>query len=424
MSLKSIPSENKSFLARHFINFVRKIIKNSPSYEDIKDIGKLFRLEDQDSFWAEINSHLKLYRFTAKIKSDDYEFNQISDFDRFRPILLIHGYQSNHVSWDWMTQKLWNDGFRHIYAMELKDFRKGFDHNMEQLVDVVQYLLSVQINYNKIDIIAHSMGGIVARQFLKLHQGALYIRLFISLGSPYKGVFKVWGRLARLDDAHQSAKDFNDLKKLKQINEAEYYETFYKLTQINIIGVMKRYLNTDGLFKNHPLNDMMNFTVGSTHFQLNKNVEIYNIIKDVLWYKNWYYKLRLLSIHRLNISGDENPRQFDLMLSLRFVFTDLNTNKILGHYPTKDLDELIFDINKPFIPTSPIISFSSSVKMENKANLGISVLYNNKRIITKELVFNYEKTSENVDYVSLETKVSSSNINIAINFAITKYVLD
>lgn len=106
MSLKSIPSENKSFLARHFINFVRKIIINSPSYEDIKDIGKLFRLEDQDSFWAEINSQLKLYRFTAKIKNDDYEFNQISDFDRFRPILLIHGYQSNHVSWDWMTQKL------------------------------------------------------------------------------------------------------------------------------------------------------------------------------------------------------------------------------------------------------------------------------------------------------------------------------
>ena len=43
--------------------------------------------------------------------------------------------------------------------------------------------------------------------------------------------------------------------KLDVINDKEYYETFYSLTQVNIIGSMRRYFKTDGLFRNYPLPD-------------------------------------------------------------------------------------------------------------------------------------------------------------------------
>lgn len=81
---------------------------------------------------------------------------------------------------------------------------------MKQLEEVVQYILFVQEIHKKIDIISHSIGGLVAKQYLKLSQGAKFVRLFVAMGSPYKGVFRFWGKMASFDDAEQSAKDITD----------------------------------------------------------------------------------------------------------------------------------------------------------------------------------------------------------------------
>ena len=85
---------------------------------------------------------------------------------------------------------MWEDGFRQIYALEMADYRRGFDYNVKQLIDVINFILHYQVNYKKIDLISHSMGGLETSQYLKLHQGPLFVRLFIAMRSPFEGVFK------------------------------------------------------------------------------------------------------------------------------------------------------------------------------------------------------------------------------------------
>jgi pimeloyl-ACP methyl ester carboxylesterase len=434
MTIEALKSTHPNFFIRFITNLVRKIIIKTPSFENLLDFGKLFKFSNESS-WVEINGDLKLYRFSTAIPKNEFSTKySISNFERFRPILLIHGYQSSHISWNWLVLKLWEDGFRQIYALEMADYRKGFDHNMGQLINVINYLLSFQLNYKKIDVIAHSMGGLVTRQYLKLAQGALFVRLFISLGSPFKGVFKFWGVLASLDDATESAKDIRDKIKLDVINDAQYEQSFYLLTQVNIIGSLRRYFNTDGLFKNYPLNDMINFTVPTTHFNLNKTEKSYNLIKEFFFKQIWMYKIRLLTIHKKNILEINSANLFSLKVSLRFLITvkDPNSEKILSklYFPTKDRDELYFDTNEPFIPTDPIIIFSgySSIKnskIKTSLLIEISLVYSNKITGKASIkIHNPSENQENVDYISFSSTITELNMIIQANFAITRYILD
>ena len=425
-----LKSTHTNFIIRHLTDLVHKIAIKTPSFENIRDYGKIYKFSNE-SAWAEIVPDLILYRFSADVPKSEYEKEYIlSDFERFRPILLMHGYQSNHMSWNWLVLKLWEDGFRQIYALEMADYRKGFDYNMDQLADVVQYILHYQVNYKKIDIIAHSMGGQVTRQYLKMDKGAKYVRLFVSMGSPYKGVFKFWGKMASFDDAPESASDITNKVKLDEINDAQYEQSFYLLTQINIIGRLRRYFNTDGLFKNYPLPDMINFIVPTSHFNLNKTEKTYSIIKNFLFKRAWMFKIRLLSIHKTNILQNSISKNlYSLKVSLRYsiVVKDPQTLQILdnGTYPTKDRDELYFDVKEAFIPIEPVIVFCGTGFVDKSEIVEIDLQYNKEKIDGYILKITHDtNTNENVDYVSFNATITELNLSVQSNFAISKYILD
>ena len=428
MSNAVLPSTHPNFMARHLINLIHLIAVKTPSFENIRDYGRIYKFSNE-SAWVEINPSLKLYRFSSDVPKSEYEKEyDLSDFERFRPILLMHGYQSNPLSWNWLVLKLWEDGFRQIYALEMADYRKGFDYNMVQLSSVVNFILYFQTNYKKIDIIAHSMGGIVARKYLKMKKGANYVRLFLSMGSPYKGVFKFWGKMASFDDAAESARDFTDKDKLDEINDKQYTESFYLLTQVNIIGNMKRYLNTDGLFRNYPLPDMINFTIPSTHFNLNKTEKSYSIIKNFLFKKIWMFKIRLLSIHTFDIiqSSKKKESQF---VSLRYMISvnDTQTSRTLeqGYYPTNDRDELYFDVNQSYVPIEPVIVFCGTGITNSSVKVIISLLYNNELIAMSTLTINNDMNSEdNIDYASFNATITEIKLSLQSNFAISEYLLE
>ena len=103
MSIEHIKSTHPNFIIRNLSTLVHKIAIKTPSFENILDYGRLYKFSNE-SACTEVNSELKLYRFSASVPENDYiqDYN-LSDFERFRPILLIHGYQSSHISWNWLV---------------------------------------------------------------------------------------------------------------------------------------------------------------------------------------------------------------------------------------------------------------------------------------------------------------------------------
>ena len=145
-----------------------------------------------DAYWFLLNPQYKLFRFIYHdqiiMDSEDIKFAE-----RFRPILLIHGFRSSYKTWNWMVQQLWADGFRNIFAMELHPHTRGLPKLYNQLTYVIEYILSILPNYKFITILGHSMGGMIARYYLKQEsEAARKIRLCGTFGSPHHGILHIF----------------------------------------------------------------------------------------------------------------------------------------------------------------------------------------------------------------------------------------
>lgn len=112
------------------------------------------------------------------------------------PIVLVHGWHGGSSTFDEMKKELSKEGFL-VYNPNLYTFT-----TQEYLGDEFTYMvhdsikkhaerLKSQINSipggNKVDIVAHSMGGLVARYYIKYLDGDRHVNKLIMLGTPNHG---------------------------------------------------------------------------------------------------------------------------------------------------------------------------------------------------------------------------------------------
>jgi len=101
------------------------------------------------------------------------------------PILLLHGLFNNRASWFWFKRFLRKEGFNNIATINLSSW-----HNEEVLTELVAKKvdeLRHRLGVNKVHLVSHSMGGIIARNFIQLRGGAGKVDRCICLGSPHFG---------------------------------------------------------------------------------------------------------------------------------------------------------------------------------------------------------------------------------------------
>lgn len=103
---------------------------------------------------------------------------------RRTPLLLVHGYVCNRGQWWWLRRHLRARGFA-VATVNLEPPFNGIDGFAEQLRSRIDALLA-ETGANHVTLIAHSMGGLVARAYLKRYGSARVGRL-ITLGSPHRG---------------------------------------------------------------------------------------------------------------------------------------------------------------------------------------------------------------------------------------------
>lgn len=109
---------------------------------------------------------------------------QLAPQARGLPVLLIHGYGCNSGYWRPLSAHLHAAGISH-YGIDLEPPGADIDAFAPQVEAAVQALCAAT-GSTQLIIVAHSMGGLVARAWLRQYGSARVARV-ITLGTPHRG---------------------------------------------------------------------------------------------------------------------------------------------------------------------------------------------------------------------------------------------
>lgn len=109
------------------------------------------------------------------------------------PIVFVHGYLGSAGNWDTMISRFKTDGYTaaELYAWNY-DWSQSNTVIAGQLISYVEQVRS-RTGAAKVDIVAHSMGGLNSRYYLKYLGGTGYVDDWASLGSPHHGTEWAYG---------------------------------------------------------------------------------------------------------------------------------------------------------------------------------------------------------------------------------------
>lgn len=103
-----------------------------------------------------------------------------------RPILLIHGIFHNHSAFFKMKKRLLRYGWDKIYTINLATYSQGIEE-LAVLTEKKIDAILVQTRANRVDIIAHSLGGTIARYYIQVLSGHQKVKHCVTLGTPHQG---------------------------------------------------------------------------------------------------------------------------------------------------------------------------------------------------------------------------------------------
>ena len=140
------------------------------------------------------------------------------------PILLLHGLFNNRASWFWLKIYLRKQRLKNIATINLSSW-----HNEEVLTELVAKKvdeLRHRLGVDKVHLVGHSMGGIIARNYIQLRGGEKKVASCTILGSPHFGSKLTPFSIAPLGRVLVPGSDF-----LRRLNSAPFPEDI-KLTNI------------------------------------------------------------------------------------------------------------------------------------------------------------------------------------------------
>lgn len=103
---------------------------------------------------------------------------------RAAPVLLVHGYGCNSGYWSYLLPRLDRNGISHA-SIDLEPVGGAIDDYVPALQNAVEELCAAT-GAPQVAIVAHSMGGLVARAWMRAHGSARVARI-VTLGTPHHG---------------------------------------------------------------------------------------------------------------------------------------------------------------------------------------------------------------------------------------------
>ena len=102
------------------------------------------------------------------------------------PILLIHGIVDNHTIFALLRRHLLRCGFGRIRTFSYSPLASDVRRTAERLRDEVETLCE-EAGYERIHVIGHSLGGLIARYYVQRLGGDARVHTCVTLGTPHHG---------------------------------------------------------------------------------------------------------------------------------------------------------------------------------------------------------------------------------------------
>jgi triacylglycerol lipase len=107
------------------------------------------------------------------------------------PILLVHGIIDNHVIFTVMERALRRRGFQTLAAYDYGLLTHNIPRAAVRLGEAIQKL-SAATGYERIHVIGHSLGGLIARYYVQRLGGDSHVHTLVTLGTPHQGTQLAW----------------------------------------------------------------------------------------------------------------------------------------------------------------------------------------------------------------------------------------
>ncbi|HMA47473.1 MAG TPA: alpha/beta fold hydrolase [Frankiaceae bacterium] len=150
---------------------------------------------------AQITTHVALYPLgvaqeRARAPEDRYVLRDLPPVHRGllladveaagTPILLLHGLIDNRSIFNKLRRSLRRRGFDRVVTVNLPMMYRDIPAAARKLAAQVEKLCE-RTGYERIHIVGHSLGGLVARYYVQRLGGDARVHTLVTLGTPHKG---------------------------------------------------------------------------------------------------------------------------------------------------------------------------------------------------------------------------------------------
>ena len=104
------------------------------------------------------------------------------------PILLVHGMVDNRSIFTVLRLGLRRRGFGRVTTMNYSPLTSDIRVAAAQLAEEVEALVA-ETGYERIHVIGHSMGGLIARYYVTRLGGDERVHTLVTLGTPHHGTY-------------------------------------------------------------------------------------------------------------------------------------------------------------------------------------------------------------------------------------------
>jgi pimeloyl-ACP methyl ester carboxylesterase len=102
------------------------------------------------------------------------------------PILLLHGMVDNRSIFTLLRRNLRRRGFGRVVTMNYRIWTTDVRTAARQLGETIESICE-QTGYERIHVIGHSLGGLIARYYVQRLGGDARVHTVVTLGTPHRG---------------------------------------------------------------------------------------------------------------------------------------------------------------------------------------------------------------------------------------------
>lgn len=107
------------------------------------------------------------------------------------PIILVHGIIDNHTVFAFLRRALNRRGFGRVITLNYSPLSDDIPRVARRLKSLVEKVRR-ETGYERVHVIGHSMGGVVARYYIQRLGGDQRVHTLVTLGSPHGGTMPAY----------------------------------------------------------------------------------------------------------------------------------------------------------------------------------------------------------------------------------------